>query len=67
MQWHVWAQVNVTVQVFLARPMDMELQAFHHCAQVLNAFSIHTSIDRGAEPGPTGLFRSVKALQRRQQ
>ncbi|KAK9809768.1 hypothetical protein WJX73_004442 [Symbiochloris irregularis] len=52
-------QVNVTVQAFLARPTDLGLQTFGHCAQVLDTVSINTSIDRCAEPGPMGLYRHV--------
>ena len=53
-------QVKVTVQAFLARPVDTGLQSFDDCAQVVEPFSITTSIDRCAEPAPMGTYRCCR-------
>ena len=50
-------QVTFSVQVFLARPVDEGLHSFDDCAQVIEPFSINTSIDRCAEPAPMGAYR----------
>lgn len=63
-----YSQVNVSVRAFLARHPDSGLQpfGFGQCSAVLDAFSINTSIDRCAEPGPMGLYRctdhSIKTI-----
>ena len=53
----VLVQVKVSVQAFLARPVDVGMQSFEDCAQVVEPFSITTSIDRCAEPAPMGTYR----------
>lgn len=49
--------MRFSVQAFLARPVDVGMQTFDDCAQVVEPFSITTSIDRAVEPAPMGLYR----------